>query len=315
MKNKIIVMLAFMMLITGCAKTAEPTATVAVITKVEDSDFWNAVELGAQTAGEELGVKIICKATESESEIEKQIKLINEAIDENVDAIILAPLDTEALNDVVSQATEKGIAVLTVDSTITYEGIKTFIGTQNKDAGAIVADKMVNTIGDSGDVLIITHGDDDIVTAKDRKDGFVEKVSKNYKGINIVGQLNGEANADTSQQLVIEFLNNNSEVDGIYATNEQCAVGTCRALRELGLDIPVIGFDSSEEEIKYLEDGTLLGMMVQNPYLMGYLGVTNSMKIIENKSVDNIVDTGVTFVNKDNLNDDDTQILLYPFGK
>jgi ribose transport system substrate-binding protein len=74
----------------------------------------------------------------------------------------------------------------------------------------------------------------------------------------------------------------------------------------------VIGFDSSDEEVSYMNGKILDGMMVQNPYNMGYLGVRNLNKILDGETIDSKIDTGVTYVDLDNLEDEETQWLLYP---
>jgi ribose transport system substrate-binding protein len=76
--------------------------------------------------------------------------------------------------------------------------------------------------------------------------------------------------------------------------------------------VSVIGFDSSDEEVNYMNGKILDGMMVQNPYNMGYLGVRNLNKTLDGETIESKIDTGVTYVDLDNLNDEDTQWLLYP---
>lgn len=99
-----------------------------------------------------------------------------------------------------------------------------------------------------------------------------------------------------------------------YATNTNTTLGVCKAVEELDLggQVSVIGFNSDEEELAYLKRGILDGTVIQNPYNMGYVGVRYALKAADDESIPGAVDTGVTYVTADNLNDDYVQLLLYP---
>jgi ribose transport system substrate-binding protein len=292
-------------------------STIAVLTKSQGVEFWETVENGAKNAGEELGIQIVCEATETESDIDDQISMINDLINQGVDGIVVAPLDTEALNDVLAKATDAGIPIITIDSTVSYDEVLSEIGTSNISAGEIAARNMAELIDNKGDVVVITHGSDSVLTAKQRKQGFVQAMLENFSSINVVADINGEADTDIAKEKILECLKENPSIKGIYATNESVAVGACQAVEELGLagQVKIIGFDSSNTEISYLEDGVLNGMMVQNPYLFGYLAVRNMSKAIDGKRIDSSINTGITFVNNENLEDQDVQVILYPNGK
>ncbi|MGN1411050.1 MAG: ABC transporter substrate-binding protein [Oscillospiraceae bacterium] len=304
----------------GCSSNLDFTVpkqdiTVEVIVKSEGVEFWDVVIKGAEDAAEELGINVICEATPTEADIDKQIELLQNAINNNIDAIVFGPLDTN-LDDTLQVATSKSIPIITIDSAVNYSEVKSLVGTQNETAGAIGARQMASLLNEKGNVLIVAHGDDNVSTAKQRKNGFINEINENHKDIKILDVLNGQANTETAKSLVLDYLQKNPDIKGIYACNESVALGVCEAIIELNRnDIKIIGFDSSEAEIKYLEDGVLSGMLVQNPYLFGYLGVRNAYKTINGESIDSFIDTGITYVDITNLNDADVQSILYPMGK
>lgn len=307
---------------TGCGATEklevpQQDLTVAVLTKAQNTEFWDTVELGANNAGEELGIKIVYQATPTEADIDRQIDMIDKLVSQGVDSIVIAPLDTEKLNNALREAVKNGIDVLTIDSTVNYTEVTAEIGTQNLSAGAIAATKMASLVNSSGDVAIIAHGTDDVLTSYQRKQGFIDKIEETYKDIKIVATENCNSDKDTAKEIAKKLLTDNPNLKGIYATNEVTAVGVCEVVKEMGLTgkIRVIGFDSSSTEIEFLKEGVLSGMLVQDPYLFGYLGVRNAYKAINNERVDGVIDTGVTFVDKSNLNDEDVKAILYPLGK
>ena len=100
----------------------------------------------------------------------------------------------------------------------------------------------------------------------------------------------------------------------IFTTGERSTIGACEAVAEADMigQVAIIGFNSNDTELTYLKNGTLSGLMVQNPYNMGYLGVYYAGRVLAGENVSPTIDTGVTYVSRDNLNSDDIRLLLDP---
>ena len=290
---------------------------IAVICKGTQHEFWKTVEKGAKDAGEELKAKVTFEAPKDESKIDVQIDMVKQAIQNRADAIVLAPLDTEKLNDVIDEAVDKGIPVLTFDSDVTTNKRIATIGTSNESAGSIAARNAVRLMNGKGKVAIISFVKG-AQTAVARNEGFMREIEKNYKeDVEIVGVEYCGGDSELAKKQALEFIKQHPDLKCIYAANEGCALGAAAAVQETGRqeEISVIGFDSSEDEIRYLKEGAIDGMMVQNPYNMGYLGVRNINKVLDGEHIEEKIDTGATYVDRNNLNDEDTQWLLYPLGE
>ena len=308
--------LSIFLCLGGCGRTktkdeSQKKEKIAVICKGEQHQFWQTVKSGAEDAREELGVEITFEAPEDESQIDVQIGMVEKAIEDKADAILLAPLDTDRLNDVIDRASAEGIPVLTFDSDVTTDSRVATIGTDNMTGGAIAARNAIDLIGTKGKVAIISYVKE-AQTAIEREKGFVDEINK-YAGIEILGTEYCNGDSALAQEQAETFIRNNPDIKCIYATNEGCALGVAQAVQDK--DITVIGFDSSDDEIQYLEDGWIQGMMVQNPYNMGYLGVRNIYKAMQGKTLEEKIDTGITYVDRSNLQDEDIRWLLYPMGK
>lgn len=290
---------------------------IAVICKGSQHEFWKTVEQGAMDAGEELGAKVTFVAPEDESQIDVQIGMMEQAIKEEADAIVLAPLDTDKLNPVIDKAVNRGIPVLTLDSDVTTKTRVATIGTSNESAGAIAARNAVKRMGGKGKVAIISFVKG-AQTAIARNKGFIQEIEDNHgDSIQVVGVKYCDGDVGKAKKQALEFMEKYPDINCIYGANEGSALGAAEAVKEKGLqeEVSVIGFDSSDEEIAYLQEGVIDGMMVQNPYNMGYLGVRNINKVLEEKTIEEKIDTGAIYVDAENLNDEDIQWLLYPLGK
>ncbi|MDO4863882.1 MAG: substrate-binding domain-containing protein, partial [Ruminococcus sp.] len=122
------------------------------------------------------------------------------------------------------------------------------------------------------------------------------------------------ATQDAAYEEAKKILTSNNDIKVFYATNTNTTLGVCQAIDELGLadTITVVGFNSDEQELKYIRTGVLDGTIIQNPYNMGYLGVRYGIQAANGEGVAGSLDTGVTWISAKNINDDDIQILLYP---
>lgn len=317
----LIMMILVCALGTGCGQDEsleqQKKRYIAVICKGSQHEFWKTVEQGAKDAGEELNIRITFEAPEDESQIDVQIAMVEKAIENEADAIVLAPLDTDALNDVINKAVSKGIPVLTFDSDVTTKSRVATIGTDNKSAGAIAARNAAEMMKGKGKVAVVSFVEG-AQTAIARNNGFINEMKSKYRGdIEVVGVTYCNGDPELAKKQALEFLDKYPDLKCIYGANEGCAVGVAAAIEERNLQdrVLVIGFDSSDAEVAYLESGAIDGMMVQNPYNMGYLGVRNVNKVLDGKTIDEKIDTGATYVNGENLYDEDTQWLLYPLGK
>ncbi len=137
----------------------------------------------------------------------------------------------------------------------------------------------------------------------------LEKFSKSFI------QGNRVAERDKAKEEAFNLLKEDGNgISIMFATNTNTTLGVCDAVSELKLDdkIIVVGFNSDEEELSFIRKGTLDGTVVQNPYMMGYVGVRYAKRLIEGTSVTCDLDIGATFVNGSNMNDEYIQLLLYP---
>ena len=323
----------------GCSHEKPVTeygGEIAVICKAQGVQFWDAVRRGAEDGAEELNYTINYQATSNDTELNAQIKMVEEAIDNNVSAIVIAPNDTEGINVTLDKAVSKGIPVITVDSDVTYEGRLAYIGSDNVSAGAVAAREVMEQLPDGGDIAIIGHVEKS-QTAIERINGFKEELAgvevqkeipvedmngemKNAKipdsKYHIVATKYCENELETANKQAKAILQNYPDVKLIYGTNENSTTGICDAVAEMGKagEVKVIGFNASDKEVAYIQDGTLTGTIVQNPYNMGYLGVKYADSAVHGDTSDLLPEliTSVTLVTEENLNNEDIRFLINP---
>ncbi len=320
MVKKIFLVIAIASIIVSCgpsqkSSTTEPgkkTIEIAVIPKSFSHQFWLTVKAGAEQAGKELGVKIVWQGTAKETEIEQQINIVQDMINRGVSAIVLAASDANALVGIVETAVNKGIPVITIDSGVNSDKPLSFVATDNVAGAKIAADTLAKLIGEEGEVGLIPFVAG-AATSEMRERGFKEGISK-YPNIKLVSTLYSDSNVAKAMDVTNDMLTSFPNIKGIFAANESSAVGCAQAIRSKGKSgqVKIVAFDAAEEEIQALKDGVIQALIVQNPYKMGYLGVKSAYDAIQGKPIEKRIDTGVTVVTLENLNDPEIQKLLNP---
>ena len=292
---------------------AKKEMSIELVSKGFQHQFWQAVKTGAEQKGEELGVKINFVGPGSETEIEKQLQMLQSAIDQKPDAIAYAALDPEACIPALDSADAAGIPVAYFDAPCNSEVGKSFAATDSKVAGALAAEHMAELIGGKGDVAIVGHSQINS-TGVERRDGFVEKIEADYPDIKIVDIQYGDGDHLKSADITKSILNAHPDLKGIYATNEGSAVGVANALTELGKsseDITAIGFDSGAAQIDAIKSGVLAGAITQDPIGIGSTVVQAAYDLANGKSVEAFYDTGSYWYDATNLEDEKIAAVLY----
>ncbi len=293
---------------------AVETLQIAVIPKGLAHQFWLTIRAGAEAAAAEAGAEIKWQGPAKETEVEKQINIVQDMIASKVDAIVLAACDEQALIPTVQQAVDAGIPVVTIDSGVASDLPVSFVATDNVAGAKMAADTLAELIGGSGNVGLIPFIKG-AATSNMREDGFLEGI-KNHPDITVTATLYCQSDVEKAMAVTQDMLTQDADMKGIFATNEPAAIGAAQALKAAGRagEIKLVAFDAAEEEIAGLQDGSIQALIVQNPYRMGYLGVKAALDAIIGNPVDKRIDTGVTVVTLDNSGDPEIQKLLNPLG-
>ncbi|MCH8203906.1 MAG: ABC transporter substrate-binding protein [Candidatus Hydrogenedentes bacterium] len=286
--------------------------TIAVVPKGLGHQFWLTVKAGADAAGAEFNAKIIWNGPAKETQIAKQIDIMHDMISRNVDAIVMAACDENALIDVIQSAVDEGIPVITIDSGVKSDLPVTFVATDNIKGAKLAADALAALIGGKGEVgiLPIVPG---AATSEMRESGFKEGIAL-HPGVKIVSTIYSMSDTAKALAAVEDMMTANPDLAGVFSASEPGAIGAIQAIETAGKagEIYLVSFDASKEQIAALRRGSIQALVVQNPFRMGYEGVKAAIDFIEGRPVEERIDTGVTIVTLDNLDDPEIQKLLNP---
>ncbi|MBY3621892.1 substrate-binding domain-containing protein [Acinetobacter sp. CUI P1] len=289
--------------------------TIIYVPKTIDSniEFWEVMKQGVATAAKEFGADVHTVGTDTELDVDKQIQLLEQAIEEKPDAIILAATDYYRLVPVAKQIKAAGITLITVDSGLNGGISESFIATDNYEAGRKAAQELIKNI-QSDDQVAIMNFVPGSATAIEREKGVRDALSQN--GVNLVQDtLYSNGSSKKAYQLTVDLLKNQPQIKGIIGLNEPSTLGAGLAIMDMGLKskVKLVGFDNSSSEVQLLENETMLGTVIQKPFTMGYLAVKTALEVVSGHKVAPVMDTGSEFITKENMYTSENEKLMFPF--
>lgn len=279
------------------------TKTIYLVSKGFQHRFWQAVKEGAEQAGEEFNYKVEFVGPDDETKVTQQLDQLTAALDTKPAAIGLAALDTGAASSILDQIKAAEIPLVAFDSGVDSDLPLTTVSTDNYAAAEEAAKHMIELLKDkTGSVGLICH-DATSQTGKQRCQGFKDYFAKNApEGLKLLDeQIAGEVGkaADTSKAIIQA----NSDIVGMYGSNEAAATGAIQGANESGKTLTVVGFDSGKTQIAAIKDGSQAGAITQAPKLMGYKTVTAAIQAINGIALPKTIDSGFYWYDKSNIED------------
>jgi len=312
---------ATVLLCTACGQADNPDNAdmqnsdkpyIAVIAKGFQHKFWQTVKAGAEQAAKDLDIRITFEGPDTESQIDKQVEMLDAAISKNPIAICIAALDSKAVLGSLEKAAERGIKVVGFDSGVDSELVVATAATDNRAAAALAADKLAEAIGKKGKVGMVVH-DQVSTTGRERRDGFSDRIESAYPDIEIVDIQYGDGDHTRSADAAKAIITANPDLAALYGSNEGSAIGVMLAVEELNKvgKIQVVGFDSGKKQVDAIRNGDMLGAVTQNPMQVGYKAVEAAYRAAQGEAVPAQIDTGFEWYDKNNVDSESIKPLLY----
>lgn len=283
----------------GCSKPAEPvqdtskpvtptaakTKTVIGISLLSLANpFFKIMADAMKVEADKQGYELV--VTAGELDPARQKDQVNDFIVKKVNAIILSPCDSRSIGTSIQEANKAGIPVFTSDIACLDKAAKvtTHIATDNYAGGKLAGQAMVEALNGKGKIAIIDHPE--VESVIQRTKGFKDVIAA-AKGIEIVAQLPGGAARDTAFKSAQDILEKNAQLDGIFAINDESALGTVAAIEKAGraAKIKVIGFDGMMEARHAIKEGKIFAETIQYPDKIGQITIQTITKYMAGEKV------------------------------
>jgi ribose transport system substrate-binding protein len=303
---------------------------IAVIPKGLTNEFWQSIRRGAERAGADLTAKgipveILWDGPRKESDLSEQISIIQQKAARGIEGMVLAPQSKDMVPQ-VEAVVRDGIKVVIIDSGLDKEKLKEkpelivkYVATNNRNGGWLAGQRLLKVLEEAkveNPRLVLFRYQVGSESTEQRENGFLdylqEAKEKGKKFRLVSDNVYAMATVETATAAAGPLLSRLGEqIDGIFAPNESSAAGMLSVLRSLRLNkkVRLVGFDSSEQLLQAVREGDVDGLIVQDPYRMGYLGVWTVVQNLEGVDVrgdGKDLSTGENVVTKENVDEDST---------
>ncbi len=306
----IAVLLLVPMLLTACGSknNGETTTTktkvtttkgkepyrMALVVKNLTNPYFVTLADGAKRAAAELGIQLDIQATNVDTEVEAQIQILDALLAQNLDAMLVIPLNNTAVVPWVKRANEAKVPIINIDTAIDEAEMQkqgasviSKLTTNNVAAGEEAARAIIKALNGSGKVAVL-EGTAGATTAEDRKRGFNSVMESEGQGIEIVASQDGKYNRNEGYTITTSLLAAHPDLDAIFGANDEMALGAIAAIEEAGLtgQIQVVGVNFAAEIQDKMREGKCLGSVNQDPDWLGYKGVYVAFEHLEGETVE-----------------------------
>ena len=290
-----------------------------MVLKSTRDDFWTTVrsgiEDGVKALNEKMGytgedqITVSFDGPADDTDVEKQIDLIDTVLSENPSILCIAAIDRQSCEAQLEMAAENDIPVIMIDSGVENGPISALCATDNYGAGAEAAKKLAEAVGDDGQIAVMTHTET-AQTSQDREKGFTDEITKNHPNIEIVN-ISHENEDFTMEKMADAVFTLYPDVEGYFCTNEAASEAVLSAADAAGKELAIVGFDSGEVQRSAVENGTQTGFIAQNPYGMGYAAVIAGVRADLGLDVDTFINTSYQWIDSSNVENEEYSSYFY----
>lgn len=232
----------------------------------------------------------------------KQMNDVADMINQGVDVIAISAINSEGVEATLRACQEAGVPVIAFNTAVkNSELVKSTVVSDNYLAGQLCAQALADALGGKGNVVEITYSTTEV--CYNRQAGFEDELKK-YPEIKILQSRDVEkARADFSQPVMVDLINANPDIDGVFTINDPTARGAIAALKEAGMleDVKVVAIDGSDEGKDFIRAGEMVASAAQNPEKIGSTVIETAKKIIAGEQVEEKSVIEMSIITKDNI--------------
>jgi len=236
----------------------------------------------------------------SDNDLEAQIGLMDAAILAKPDAILLVPVDSAAIGPEVKKAQDAGIKVVAIGINSIQVPPDAFVATDSVNTSYKAGETMCTALNNTGNILVILGNPIHDATQL-REKGFNQALADKCPNVKVVARTVANWKPEEAQTAVINALNANPDLVGVYSENDTMGQGAMAALQQLGnTKVKLVTYDCMQVMVEAVRDGKSYADICQMPFYEGQKAVDAAVSLVEGKATDKVIDAGTFVVMKDN---------------
>jgi ribose transport system substrate-binding protein len=269
--------------------------TIGFANSTLNNPYFVAMQSGVKQEAQKDGLKVVYDNANNDAPT--QLNQVEDLIQQHVSVILLNPVDSQSLSSAVKAANKANIPVITLDRSVNGGKVATFIASDSVLAGKQAADQLIKALGGKGNVVEL-QGTIGASSEIDRENGFDKEIAT-APGIKIVAKQSANFDRSTAMNVMQNILQANPNVSGVFAQNDEMALGALQAIQQSGKKgIAIVGIDGEQEAINNVNNGKMYADIAQQPAQEGVLGVDNALKIINGQTIPKTINSPLQLITK-----------------
>ena len=290
-------------LVVGCQRGGggggEGGQRIGLSVSTLNNPFFVSLRDSAQQAADDAGAELV--VSDAQNDTAQQQDDVQNFISQQVSAILVNPVDSDAVVPAVEAANDAGIPVIALDRKASGGDVVATIASDNVQGGRMAGEELIRLVG-SGNVAQL-EGIPGTDPARDRGQGFQEAIDA-QSSVKVVASQTADFDRSEGLTVTENIMQANSDIKGIFAQNDEMALGAVQALGDqAGDDVKIAGFDGGEDALNAIQDGMMNATIAQQPDKMGSLGVETAISVINGESVEENIPVEVNLVTQDNVSE------------
>lgn len=276
----------------GQARENAGNGSIGLSVSTLNNPFFVSLADGAKAAAKEKGVSLAVADAGDDSA--KQQNDIEDLISRNVSVLIVNPVDSDAVAPAVQNAISKGVKVISVDRVVNGVDVDCQIASDNVAGARMATEYLAGQIGEGAKVAEL-QGVPGASATIDRGAGFHEAADKS---LDVVASQSANFDRAEGMSVMENILQSDGSIKGVFAHNDEMALGALQAIAATAKDIKVVGFDATDDAVNEVKAGRMLATVAQKPELMGETAVLTSIRLIAGEEVEKSLPVEVELVTK-----------------
>ena len=232
--------------------------------------------------------------------VSRQVEQIGKMLDEGISVLILTPVDSDGLTDILKKARQQGVKIIVVDSNVSDEQlVDCTIVSDNYRAGCLLGDYLVQN-KENSKVVILTH--EAATSGRERVQGFLDTIG-GHEGIEVVEKVPCEGQLEVAMPQMEKLIEQGKEFDSVFCLNDPSSLGAAAALETKGLldKVDIYGIDASPDAKQLIYEGKMRASVAQFPSRIGEEAANAIYDLLDGKEVKSYISVPVELVTKENV--------------
>ena len=255
-----------------------------------NNPFFVTLTEGARKAATENNVELV--VVDAGDDAAKQTSDIEDLVSRNVGVLIVNPVDSDAVAPAVKSAMSQGIKVIAVDRGVNGVDVDCQIASDNVAGARMATEYLMELVGEGAKVAEL-QGVPGASATIDRGEGFHQVADKSLQ---VAASQTANFNRAEGMTVMENILQSDGTIKGVFAHNDEMALGAVEAVAASGKDIKIVGFDATDDAQKAVKDGKMAATVAQKPDKMGETAIEAAVSIMAGGTVDKSIPVEVELI-------------------